>query len=259
MRRAFTLIELLVVIAIIAILAAILFPVFAQAKESAKQVACMSNMRQISMASMLYLGDFDDQWFPAMQQDDQGPAWAPQRPWLGYDNNNAGSGTVSGDVRKPAFNPIRVGLIDSYLKSEGIKRCPNTPQGWQTAYAVNIFYPTDASPYYAAHPEWAQNEYGPAARTIGNFGSGLWSMTGANDSEVEEPASTLVFWEHDANAPVCNFAEMLDWDVNVPTQLADHFHFLHRSGSNTGWADGHAKRLDGRALKRRMFTCRKEL
>jgi prepilin-type N-terminal cleavage/methylation domain-containing protein len=60
MRRAFTLIELLVVIAIIAILAAILFPVFAQAKEAAKKTADLSNARQIGLANKMYLGDYDD-------------------------------------------------------------------------------------------------------------------------------------------------------------------------------------------------------
>ena len=60
MRRGFTLIELLVVIAIIAILAAILFPVFAQAKEAAKRTACVANSNQIGKAMMMYLGDNDD-------------------------------------------------------------------------------------------------------------------------------------------------------------------------------------------------------
>lgn len=59
-RKAFTLIELLVVIAIVAILAAILFPVFAQAKLAAKNTACASNGRQVGMATMMYLADHDD-------------------------------------------------------------------------------------------------------------------------------------------------------------------------------------------------------
>jgi prepilin-type N-terminal cleavage/methylation domain-containing protein len=58
--RAFTLIELLVVIAIIAILAAILFPVFAQAREKARSTACISNLKQIGIGMMQYVQDFDE-------------------------------------------------------------------------------------------------------------------------------------------------------------------------------------------------------
>ncbi len=58
--RAFTLIELLVVISIIAILTSILFPVFAQAREKARQAACMSNMKQITPASLMYAQDYDE-------------------------------------------------------------------------------------------------------------------------------------------------------------------------------------------------------
>jgi len=64
-RQAFTLIELLVVIAIIAILAAILFPVFAQAREKARQATCLSNMKQMGLATRMYLQDYDETWFPA--------------------------------------------------------------------------------------------------------------------------------------------------------------------------------------------------
>lgn len=73
--KGFTLIELLVVIAIIAILAAILFPVFAQAREKARQTTCTSNMKQLATASMMYIQDYDDTFF---------------LPW--YDDRTLGNG-----------------------------------------------------------------------------------------------------------------------------------------------------------------------
>ena len=62
MRRGFTLIELLVVIAIIAILAAILFPVFARAREKARQTSCLSNLKQIVLSALMYTQDYDERW-----------------------------------------------------------------------------------------------------------------------------------------------------------------------------------------------------
>jgi len=72
-KRAFTLIELLVVIAIIAILAAILFPVFAQAREKARQISCLSNLKQLGLAEMQYIQD-NDEYFAST--DNWGQGWA---------------------------------------------------------------------------------------------------------------------------------------------------------------------------------------
>jgi len=66
-RRGFTLIELLVVIAIIAILAAILFPVFARAREKARQASCQSNLKQTALAWLMYAQDYDERVMPARQ------------------------------------------------------------------------------------------------------------------------------------------------------------------------------------------------
>jgi prepilin-type N-terminal cleavage/methylation domain-containing protein/prepilin-type processing-associated H-X9-DG protein len=85
-RRAFTLIELLVVIAIIAILAAILFPVFAQAREKARQATCQSNLKQIGVAFSMYVQDYDES-FPNTREEFlwTGRFWRwPLKPYLGY-------------------------------------------------------------------------------------------------------------------------------------------------------------------------------
>ena|SRR2546425_1029937 len=85
-RRAFTLIELLVVIAIVAILAAILFPVFAQAREKARQGTCQSNLKQIGVAFSMYVQDYDES-FPNTGEEFlwTGRYWRwPLKPYLGY-------------------------------------------------------------------------------------------------------------------------------------------------------------------------------
>lgn len=102
-QKAFTLIELLVVIAIIAILAAILFPVFAQARESARMTSCLNNMRQLGLGLQMYAQD-SDETFPSI--------------YAGYDQNYKYIGH-EGWMWKNAIAP--------YLKNKGIFRCPSNP------------------------------------------------------------------------------------------------------------------------------------
>lgn len=261
LRRAFTLIELLVVIAIIAILAAILFPVFAQAKNTARQAVCLSNMKQLGYAMQLYLPDFDDTWFPSAHYAPM-PGFANQEIWIGYDNNNYPIfGGFYGRVYERARNPIRPGTLDPYLKNHDIKRCPSMPHDWQSAYALNWFNPAFWSPYYSRNPRANGQEYGPSAKTFTMAPDGTYSMTGASQSEVEEASYTLVAWEHLARVPMCNFLQVYDWFDNAPNDasLRSHFHFLHRDGANGLWADSHAKRITYQNLKRPMFSTRKDI
>ncbi len=108
-RRGFTLIELLVVIAIIAILAAILFPVFAQARDSARQTTCLNNCKQLGTALQMYAQDYDE----AM------PSW----PF------KAGVGGLFSDprFRDWSYSTWVVALMP-YVKNKGVFGCPNGPQ-----------------------------------------------------------------------------------------------------------------------------------
>jgi len=114
-QRGFTLIELLVVIAIIAILAAILFPVFAQAREKARQTSCISNVRQIGMANAMYTQDCDGHFPPQFAMD-------PAEDW-----------------------PV---MLDPYVRNVQIYRCPSGEAAWKhmnvggvwLTYGYNCWY-----------------------------------------------------------------------------------------------------------------------
>ena len=108
-QRGFTLIELLVVIAIISILASMLFPAFSRAREQARKVVCISNLRQISLGVMQYTQDYDE-GFPVGY-----PFWEPS---------------------KPPRSQLLVGVLDPYIKSDQIWSCPS----WKGKASANPTY-----------------------------------------------------------------------------------------------------------------------
>ena len=108
--RAFTLIELLVVIAIIAILAAILFPVFARAREAARKTSCLSNLKQLGTASQMYVQDYDEMY--------------PCNSW-----DTPPIGTADTDAKDPAYMSAYhwVWRLMPYIKNKQIFVCPSDP------------------------------------------------------------------------------------------------------------------------------------
>ncbi len=139
MKRAFTLIELLVVIAIIAILAAILFPVFAQAKAAAKNTACLSNGKQIGTAVKIYLADYDDTMpiFMAYQPDPFTPTHEGVETFLQPYTKNYNIFKSPWDVGGPYTNRTtgKSSYFESYGSSYRFTRCLHTlVAGYSKAY-----------------------------------------------------------------------------------------------------------------------------
>jgi prepilin-type N-terminal cleavage/methylation domain-containing protein/prepilin-type processing-associated H-X9-DG protein len=115
-RNGFTLIELLVVIAIIAILAAILFPVFAQARESARQTSCLSNEKQITLGILQYTQDYDEKFPLWLYDNNSGSRGQPDSPWGPWKNNHIGWDKA----------------VQPYVKNAQIFKCPSNGDGVET-------------------------------------------------------------------------------------------------------------------------------
>src|SRR5579863_3159663 len=168
MKRAFTLIELLVVIAIIAILAAILFPVFAQAKEQAKKTSCLSNTKQISLGSMIYSNDVDDVLVCAWD----GSGWvlrdngAPYRKWWPW------TAAIQPDVKNLQILLCPDSSSDAFINS------------------ANVTARTEIYAPYALNYEYLGNFQG-----LDPGGDGYYLWTPISGTAVNRPANTVEFIE----------------------------------------------------------------
>ncbi len=217
--RAFTLIELLVVIAIIALLAAILFPVFAQAKEAAKKATCISNVKQMALASILYSEDYDDNVMPMMIYSTTTPGLYAY--WFAQAN----------ELTWPMQVDYSKGLIGPYMKSIQVMDCMSSQQIPPLAYYN----------YYVA--------YGANG---GIMTTPTTSLPGILMSELEEPAETVIFGDSVSLDTVWKpegisykLARRIYLTRGTLSMNGTSMPHGRHAGDNAvfGWYDGHAKAM----------------
>jgi prepilin-type N-terminal cleavage/methylation domain-containing protein len=169
-RRGFTLIELLVVIAIIAILAAILFPVFAQAREQARAISCLSNVKQLGLSYKMYAQDYDElfaygtyngprNWEVNMDIPSGDPGaldcfgW-----WAGFNPGDGGPNYVGCAYGGEFYRTLMKVQLGPYIKNTAIWYCPSDK--FRTASAANIALGLQS---YQWFPNWVYNTWCPGS------------------------------------------------------------------------------------------------
>jgi prepilin-type N-terminal cleavage/methylation domain-containing protein len=196
-KSAFTLIELLVVIAIVAILAAILFPVFARAREQARKTSCLFNLKQIGLGWLQYSQDYDEKVMPV---------------------STAGSGKTYywwGSWNGSVLDESE-GLLQPYMKSAPIQACPSFENKLRavlglTGYAYNY---STLSPTTWSGPPW------------------VGTMTVAGLAQIQDPAETVVF----ADSARINFTDKKTLEGNTYLDGHAKAHkAVFRSGTFSGF------------------------
>jgi len=248
-RKAFTLIELLVVIAIIAILAAILFPVFAQAKAAAKKTVDMSNMKELTLAAEMFKSDHDGNYPKGWFNDEVGGEQTGQPdPFWGWDS-----------------------MLMPYTKNKGIFQSPLDSESFMRGLWNQ---PTD---HFHTNPGWVDGgEIGsrvteddiPASYrlNLSNYPNGPWSSL--NESSLDKPAEAILFspsrpgldnfnwhqiatWEDDHGLVCIDYTVNTQYDRNSPISKTPTAAQRGQGMANYGFSDGHAKTINWRQTWKR--------
>jgi prepilin-type N-terminal cleavage/methylation domain-containing protein len=247
-RRAFTLIELLVVIAIIAILAAILFPVFAQAKAAAKKTSSLSNVKQDSLAELMYSSDYDDLFTPIVSWANQGaPAYVGgvgYQPWswliLPYEKSTK----ILVDPQAPAGLPWSgwpTGTGDVLAPQYGFNYVGLSPATWTGTWTITPKSQTTLS--RPAETVMLANKFSTAETNLGAtsfwwYGGGSWTTVVEIDPPVC-PFNVSTAWCFDGWRAGSFWSTYLN---NLPDAGALTGGMSHRAAKTSciAWADGHA-------------------
>ena len=220
-RRGFTLIELLVVIAVIAILAALLFPVFSSAKKAAKRTTCMSNVRQIEMAVLMYLSDSED-------------VYPQTRQYSSQPDVEDAAGEIDEPIYSSWFEPVEAYTASSKNANPAVFSCPEDPD----PFGRLCFEIDPDSPQVISYLENGYFAFGLSQGTITNASNTVYLAERRSIPVGEDdPYCDDIYhpWFNAANNQAPE-DEMVAGSGAIATDR-------HLGLANYGFADGHVKAL----------------